>query len=181
MIVIQNRLEVIGADRVIVPGCEPTSALSSTTLMRFSDCGAATVNLYEALAAIPGSSMEYQINNGESNGVRKRWLVLPPYELTCPCVPMLDSYAILKELAKKEDEEENLLEDECQLLDQGFCPPINFETAEVPPVSPYREEGNYFGISPYPMNNPVDWDLWSSDQQFRGPSFGEGGDMPVSG
>jgi len=177
MIVIQNRLEVIGADKVLVPGCEPTSAMSSDTLMRFSDCGGAVADLNDALEAIPGSSVEYQINNGVSQGVRKRWFVLPPYDPGCPCQAMFDSYAVLKELAKKHDEEEPGFE-ECQVLPQGWCPPKDFESIEAPPVSPYREEGDLWGITPAMLNVPVDFSTYgSTTQNFQGPQF----DAPAIG
>ena len=169
MIVIQNRLEVLGSDRILVPGCEPTSALSSDTLMRFSSCGGATANLYEALEAIPGSKVEYQMNAGESNGVRKRWFVLPPYDPGCPCQAMFESFAILKELAKKDEEEDRPLE-ECQLLDQGFCPPKDFNQIPPPPVSPYEEEGSVLGINPAMLNAPVDFSAWSASR-MEGPDL----------
>jgi hypothetical protein len=135
------KLEVIGQDVIIVPGCEPTSALSSDTLARFNTCTSATVKLADALAAIPGSSVQFQINNGESNGGRKKWFVLPEHNFTCPCEDYPDYYRILRELSPEEEKEVDFTG--CEVLDQGFCPPKNFN--QPPPPAVYKEEGDTLG------------------------------------
>jgi hypothetical protein len=154
MIIMELKLEVIGSDTIIVPGCEPQSALTSDTLARFSTCGKASVKLADALEAIPGSRIEFQINNGESNGARRRWFVLPERELGCPCTDKVDDwYGILKELANEEDEEEFDFSG-CGVLDQGFCPPKDFNQIPPPPVSTYKPEGDTLGGTISLFNQP---------------------------
>lgn len=160
---IANKLEVVGPDSLVVPGCEPESALTSVTLSRLRSCKSTYVKLAVALAAIPGSTIEWQINNGESNGSRKKWFVLPPYYPDCPCVPMPDYYAILRSLASVD--EEVLDTDQCDVLDQGFCPSKRYTEMLPPPVRNYVPEGTIFGINPsmlygpyYFGNNPQEGD-----------------------
>ena len=155
---IEYKLDIIGTDRIIVPGCEPTSALTSATLARFSECGSATVSVADALEAIPGSSIRYQINNGVSSGVRKRWFVLPAYCPICRpgCLSIPDYYQILKDLAKQEDEEEPE-QAQCEVLDQGFCKDPSRMDPVIKPPDPYKEEGNLFGIAPHLFNTPRDF------------------------
>ena len=155
-IVIQNRLEVIGPDTVIIPGCEPISALTSPTLSRNSPCHGATVKLADALAAIPGSSVEFQINNGESNGSSRKWFVLPPVSQDCPCDSIIDVYAILRELAQPVEEEEQDFS-ACEVSDPGFCR----VDEEIPATRPYQPEGSFAGISPM---------VWSPDIWGHGGS-----------
>lgn len=157
-IYIEHKLDVIGKDVIIAPGCEPTSALTSTTLARWNECGGATVNLAEALEAIPGSYIRYQINNGESNGVRKRWFVLPAYCPICEpgCTSMPDYHQILRDLAKQEDEDEPEYA-ECEVLDQGFCKDPSRQEPVIVRPDPYKQEGNLFGITPQLFNTPRDF------------------------
>jgi len=157
-ITIEFKLDVIGKDVIIAPGCEPTSALTSATLARWNECGGARVDLAEALEAIPGSYIRYQINNGESNGVRKRWFVLPPYCPLCEegCVSIPDYYQMLRDLAQLEDEEESEFV-ECEILDQGFCKPPSRQEPVIRRADPYKEEGNLFGITPQLFNTPRDF------------------------
>lgn len=153
-ITIANRIEVRGSDQVLIPGCEPTSALTTDTLSRFNTCCAATVNLDDALAAIPGSRIEWQTNNGSMSGSRKKWLVLPEYEVNCPCTPMFDSYAKLKELACEQSSESSDEYGACESLDMGFIPAKGWEDEPIPAVSPYKEERDVLGISPHLLNHP---------------------------
>ena len=165
---IANRLEVIGPDSVMVPGCEPTSAVTSDTLNRFWRCRCALVPLAEALAAIPGSWVEWQINNGQSNGSRKKWFVLPPYYVDCPCVPMPDYYAILRSLPCDQTEEEP--PEACSALYQGWCPPKDIESQLPPPVRTYVQEGNIFGVTPSLLYGPY---------YFGGNNPGAADDVPL--
>ncbi len=55
---IRNKLEVLLGNKILVPGCEPTSAFTSPTLAENRKCGAAVVDLAAALDAISGSGIE---------------------------------------------------------------------------------------------------------------------------
>lgn len=150
-------LNVLPGGKIIVPGCEPTSALSSVTLSRAMDCGKAIVDVLDALEAIPGSSLRFT-NNFSGGQVRQLLFVLPPIDLGCPCATYDDFYLILKQLAKKVVEPEETL-DHCQALDQGFCPPPGFENLPAPQENPYLAPGTTpFGAGfltfPPKWNNP---------------------------
>ena len=139
---ISLQLEVIATDKVVVPGCEPTSALSSTTLSSYlaeSGCGNALVDLQDALDAIPGSYVKYGINFGRG-GFRQAWFVLPPVDTDCPCAEYSDWYEVLRQLANEEVPlEENY--DACDTIGMGYCPSPDFDSIPEPPRSPYKEEG----------------------------------------
>lgn len=143
-ITISHQLEVIPGNKVLVPGCEPTSALSSTKLSSYlaeSGCGNALVDLEEALAAIPGSYVKFGANFNRGN-MRQKWFVLPPIDTDCPCDEYEDYYDILRDLANEElPVEENY--DACDVIGQGFCPSPDFEDIEPPPTSPYKSEGEF--------------------------------------
>ena len=139
---INFQLEVIANSKILVPGCEPTSALSSTVLSSFlaeSGCGSALVDLQDALATIPGSFVKLGANYNRG-GFRQTWFVLPPIDTDCPCDQYPDYYDILRELANEElPVEENF--DACDIIGQGFCPSPDFDSIAAPPTSPYKEEG----------------------------------------
>jgi hypothetical protein len=139
-----HQLDVIAGNRVQVPGCEPTSALSSTALSSYlaeSGCGNALVDLQDALDTIPGSYVKYG-SNYNRGGFRQQWLVLPPIDVDCPCAEYDDYYAILRELANDETPEaENY--DACDVIGQGFCPSPDFDEILPPPKSPYQEEKTF--------------------------------------
>ena len=63
---VQYQLEIKGINKILIPGCEPTSALSSKTLSAYmaagKSCKNALIDLKTALAAIPGSYVKYGIN-----------------------------------------------------------------------------------------------------------------------
>jgi len=124
-VIVQNRLEVVGGRGVVVPGCEPTSAVTSTTLMREQRgiCKNTMVDVAAALLAIPGSTLEFGLNFG---GVRQTWFVLPPSPFAC-CQPYAeDWYKILRELPPLPDQVEDRF-DNCNTLGMGFCPSGDFE------------------------------------------------------
>jgi hypothetical protein len=160
MVTHQYQLEVRGNNKVLVPGCEPTSALSSRTLSAYmalgQGCKNALVDLKTALAAIPGSSVKYGINFNK--GVRQKWFVLPPIEPTCPCTSYTDYYDILKNL---EGTELPVTEqfDKCDIVGMGYCPSPDFDTVPAPPTETYHPEGSFptvGGVLP-PVPN------WASD------------------
>ena len=141
---INLQLEVIANNKIMVPGCEPSSALSSTTLSSYlavAGCGNALVNLQDALDAIPGSSVKYGSNFGRG-GFRQSWFVLPPFDTNCPCTDRTDWYEILRQLAKEEPPLEEVY-DACDSVGMGYCPSPDFDSIIEPPSSPYKEEGEF--------------------------------------
>jgi hypothetical protein len=141
---ISHQLEITGTNKVLVPGCEPTSALSSTALSSYlaeAGCGNALVNLEDALEAIPGSYVKFGFNFNRGN-MRQKWFVLPPIDVDCPCADYDDFYDILRNLASEElPVEENF--DACDTIGMGFCPSPDFENIEPPPPNSYEEEGSF--------------------------------------
>jgi len=140
----QYQLDVHGNNKVLVPGCEPTSALSSKTLSAYmasgKGCKNALVDLNAALAAIPGSFVKYGINFNK--GVRQKWFVFPPIDPTCPCGTYPDYYDIIRQIPGTElpiSEEF----DKCDLIGMGYCPSPDFNSIEPPPSDPYHEEGSF--------------------------------------
>lgn len=139
---ISLRLQVVGTDKVVVPGCEPTTEVTSTTLSRerAKVCNNVMVDLQDALDAIPSSRVEFGVNWGP---VRQRWFVLPPVPQDCRCTP--DYYKILRDLPSAEEVQEARL-DVCATVGQGFCPSGDFRfgppaDAPRPPADPYVPEG----------------------------------------
>lgn len=137
MINIEMRLAVMPTDKIPVPGCEPTSALSSDTLARSLACGGAIVDLAVALAAIPGSKVEYLLNGG---GIRRKYFVFPPFELGCPCNRVTDYYAILRSLASAEAPVVESY-DSCNTIGMGYCPSPDFQEIPSPDRGSYFQEG----------------------------------------
>jgi hypothetical protein len=113
---IANKLNVIANNKIIVPGCEPASAISSTTLAAGLNCNQPLVSLSDALKAIPGSYVEFGYNSGF--GRRLKWFVFPPREVECPCSLSVDYYQILRDIAVEEDVVEEV---DCNTIDLGFC------------------------------------------------------------
>src|SRR6056297_591629 len=100
---IHLQLEVMPNGKMLVPGCEPTSALSSTKLSSWlaeSGCKNALVEVNEALERIPGSYLKYGRNF--HRGTRQKWFVLPAIDPDCPCEEYPDYYGMLKELASED-------------------------------------------------------------------------------
>lgn len=150
---IERRLEVIGDNKLMVPGCEPSSALTSVRLMieqrRDGSCGSSVVNLQDALDAIPGSTIIYGSN---FNSPRKRWFVLPPFDPeACPCQGEPDWYGVLRSLSREEAPATEKF-DHCNIIGTGFCPSPDFKTNKVgpygraadggAPVGSYFDEGD---------------------------------------
>ena len=101
-IIIQNRLEVLRGNKIIVPGCEPTSAFTSPTLAENRDCKTTVVDLADALAAIPGSTIISWRNP------RTRFFVLPSGPPPSPddcknCIPQPDWYQLLRDIGEEID------------------------------------------------------------------------------
>lgn len=99
---IQNRLEIFKGNKLLVPGCEPTSAFTSPTLAENRECAASVVDLTDALAAIPGATVVAWSNP------RTRFFVLPsgppPSPDNCKsCIPQPDYYQILRDIGQPVD------------------------------------------------------------------------------
>lgn len=134
---ISLKLRVLPGDKIIVPGCEPATYSTSTSLLQNMNCGRSVVDLKDALEAIPGSKVElagYDLIN-------TKYFVLPPKEVGCNCAPVVDYYEILKSIAKEPPEKDDSY-DHCNVIDQGYCPSPDFEFKEPPPTSTYLPEGN---------------------------------------
>ena len=103
-------LNVIRGDRVLVPGCEPTSTLTSTRMMSEMReqglCTCAIVDLADILEAIPGSYTKYIPNSGHMGS--RKLLVLPPFGQVCPCgaTYSTDYYEVIRSLCREATEEE---------------------------------------------------------------------------
>lgn len=138
------QFQVLANNKIIVPGCEPSSNLSSRTLGAYlakHGCGNALVDVKDALAAIPGSFLKYGANFN-SGGYRQKWFVLPPMAPECPCNPYPDYFQILKSLATTElPETEDF--SACDINGMGYCPHPDFQLAEAPPANPYVAEGEF--------------------------------------
>lgn len=140
---IERMLEVLPNNTIIVPGCEPTSAVTSPTLMAQQRdqglCMNVTVQLQDALDNIPGSRLEFGHN---FNSPRKRWFVLPPFDPdACPCVGEEDWYGVLRELASDISEVEDRF-DHCNVIGMGYCPSPGWRDTPAPPTSTYFNEGD---------------------------------------
>lgn len=59
---IANKLEIQAGNVILIPGCEPTSAFTSTTLDANRKCKASVISVHEALEAIPDATLEYMRN-----------------------------------------------------------------------------------------------------------------------
>jgi len=157
---IKRKLEVLGNNKLLVPGCEPTSAITSVALMVYQrqegSCKNAVVDLQDALDAIPGSTLEFGTN---FSSPRKRWFVLPPFDPeNCPCPREDDWYGVLRSLAQEEAPvTENF--DHCNIIGMGYCPSPDFKTQKSgpygraqdggAPVQSYFEEGDNNILSGY--------------------------------
>jgi hypothetical protein len=97
-ITVRGRIEVLPGNKLMVPGCEPVSALTSTSLDENRVCTTTVIDLADALAVVPGSTVEQTYNP------RRKWFVLPSGPApdpsrcdkpgTCESVP--DWYAALR-------------------------------------------------------------------------------------
>jgi hypothetical protein len=143
-ITLNLQLEILPNNKVLVPGCEPTSALTSNKLSawlsQFGCDEGALVNVKDVLEAIPGSFVKYGANFNRGNR-RQTWLVFPPIDLDCPCRSYDDWYAILKSLPKTDLTDEELKD--CANNDMGYCPSPDFNEVPAPPKDPYKNEGDF--------------------------------------
>ena len=96
---IQNRLEILRGQKILVPGCEPTSSFSSPSLAENRDCKVTVVDLADAIAAIPDATI---VSWGNP---RTRFFVLPdgppPSPDNCKdCNVRTDWYQLLRDIGE---------------------------------------------------------------------------------
>lgn len=139
---ISLKLEIIANNKVMVPGNEPIGDVTSLALAYQWQDRPPLADVSKILAAIPGSRIEFGDNwSGTNFGVRRKWLVLPPWDQECPCSERPDYYKIIRSVASN-DEEEYEKFDFCDTVDQGFCPSPGWGEEPAPTPSPYRQEGD---------------------------------------
>ena len=140
---------MLAGGRIIVPGCEPTSYVSSLSLAyAFKNklkCGTGYVSLKKALANIPGSTVKYCKDWGKGN-TTTIFFVFPAIEKNCSCSDHIDYYAVLRGLAT-EDETITTSYDSCRHNDMGFCPSPDFDSIPPPERDPYVPENNAMTIA----------------------------------
>ncbi len=97
---IRNRLEILRGNKILVPGCEPTSAFTSPTLAENRECTVTVVDLADAIAAIPDATIISWRNP------LTRFFVLPsgpppsPDDCTKDCKRQSDWYQILRDIGE---------------------------------------------------------------------------------
>jgi len=112
-VTIQNKLRVLPGNQIIVPGCEPVSALTSVTLMANSTCKSSIISLAKAKEVIPTATLVWTLNP------KQLWFVLPdgpPQNFGCDqkC-RITDWYQILRDSSEEiTTETEQSLEQACQ-------------------------------------------------------------------
>lgn len=156
-IYIRNKLEIMPGNVIRVPGCEPTSSLTSTGLLNNIDCEASIIPLEDALALIPGSRVIRTMVPAGQNGTG-RFFELPdgppPDGNDCGCPE--DWYKILKENARVRDpdEEETPSDDVCSGFDFSGCVTnqTSIRTTRDPDMrpnsNPLGSQANYVGTGP---------------------------------
>lgn len=147
---IHRGLEILPGNKVLVPGCEPSSAFTSATLyaqqVAQGLCQNSIVDLAVVLDAIPGARVEFGSN---FNAPRQRWLILPPFDPSaCPCVGETDWYGVIRSLASPDDTvTENF--DACNSVGMGYCPSPGWQDTPAPDADPYFGEGENSILSNY--------------------------------
>lgn len=141
---INYQLEVLANNKILVPGCEPASSISSRALSAYLaayGCGNALVDVNVALNEIPGSYLKFGSNFNRGN-IRQRWFVLPPVDTDCPCASKPDWYKILRSLADEDLPIEEVY-DRCDVIGMGHCPSPDFNSILPPAPDPYVKEGSF--------------------------------------
>lgn len=110
-VVLEMRMNVFRGPEggfVMVPGCEPTSTLTSTTMqaeiMEQDLCDCSIVNVRDIMQAIPGSRLEFIPNNGREG--TQQLLILPAVSLECPFPGRPDFYTIFRQLCREPSKDE---------------------------------------------------------------------------
>lgn len=96
-ITIKNQLEVFPGNIINVPGKEPISAITSTTLAANTTPTASIISLESAMTLIPDAQIVITYNP------TRRFFVLPsgPASVNCPCVAVEDYYKLLRDNAQE--------------------------------------------------------------------------------
>jgi len=114
---IANKLEVKLGNIILVPGCEPISDFTSTSLAVNIDCNSSFVTLRDALEAIPGSTIVRQTNPS------RLFFVLPigpPVKPGCQsCQSIDDYYQILRDITPTKSQTSTA--GACDTFDYGVC------------------------------------------------------------
>lgn len=141
-ITVAPMLQILPNMTVMIPGCEPPSAVSS---LRFSSwyqqngCDGGMVSVDAVLAAIPGSEIIYGSNYGVGQ-IREKWLRLPGKSDECPCPPNIDYYGIMKRLPKFRVEEPVA---GCDIETSDWCMGCESGDVALPPTpDPYIGMGS---------------------------------------
>lgn len=114
---ISLKLQVLAGGRIIVPGTEPSTTVTSTTLeaqLRGNGMPQiAVVQLEDVLSAIPGTRVELLENQGAPV---QKLLVFPERDID---EGQLDWYGMLRELARPAtaDEVDELIIKQCDAMD----------------------------------------------------------------
>jgi len=119
-ITVRNKLEIRPGLVISVPGCEPTSSLTGTTLLSNLDCGASVISLADALRVIPGSRVVGTMTPTGHLGTGLFFELPsgpPPDGFECDC-DVVDYYKILRDNARPVEEEE--------VVRSGVCSGFNF-------------------------------------------------------
>lgn len=99
---ISNKLRIIADQWVMIPGCEPTSMVTSTGLLQTysKNCTSSYVSTTNALAAISGSYIEISPQGD-------KYFVIPTFKnigcTSCDAKP--DYYALLRSVAEDPGDE----------------------------------------------------------------------------
>lgn len=106
-IFVKNRLEIKLGNILQVPGCEPTTSISSLALSKNLDCNASIIPLADALALIPGSRVVGSLAPRGHAGTGMFFELPsgpPPDGNSCVC-SVEDWYKILRDNAKVPEQE----------------------------------------------------------------------------
>jgi hypothetical protein len=122
-IMIRNKLEIMNGNVINVPGCEPVSSVTGTSLLRNNNCAASVIPVADVLRLIPGSRIVRVLTPAGQSGTG-RFIELPngppPNANKCPKVCLTDYYRILKENARVKESSKKLT------IDGDLCSGFNF-------------------------------------------------------
>lgn len=122
-ILIANKLEVQAGNVILVPGCEPTSSLTSFTLDANRKCKASVISVADALEAIPGATLEFQRNP------TKLFFVLPAGPPVTPgcnsCSSIDDYYQALRDGGSPNCLPKTIKEIDINAKNNGECQPAD--------------------------------------------------------
>lgn len=118
-VTLQRKLPILPGGRIIVPGTEPSTTVTSVTLdAEIRKLGIPVPSMImakDALALIPGSKILLLENFGAPT---EQVFVFPENDISCPCPENVDYYKILLDNARPatEDELDEIMNNECGVL-----------------------------------------------------------------